>query len=59
MELKYRGIAYRASSAEDQTTESDQAGLSRRRAGAENKSIKKSLRKPSDELIYRGVRYTQ
>lgn len=59
MQLKYRGISYQASFVDDQTEDSAQVGLSHRRSTQENKSAKPNLRKPGDELIYRGVRYTK
>lgn len=59
MQLKYRGIAYQASFVEDHAEDASQVGLSRRRASQENKTAKSSLRKPGQELVYRGVRYTR
>lgn len=54
MELRYRGVAYRAQV--NDTTTSDWSGHKIRR---EEKSIKDSLQMPGEELIYRGVRYTR
>lgn len=59
MEFKYRGITYQSSFLAEQTSESRQIGLLRRRTAQVEQSLKQSLRKPSEELIYRGVRYTR
>lgn len=60
MKLKYRGIAYLASFLEHQDADTAQVGLSRRKAAQSDQSSgKPSLRKPGEELIYRGVRYTK
>jgi hypothetical protein len=59
MQLKYRGIAYQPAFVEDQVEDSAQLGLSRRQAAQSDKPAKPNLRKPGDELVYRGVRYTK
>lgn len=59
MQLKYRGISYQPAFVEDQTADSAQLGLSRRHAAPSEKPAKPNLRKPGDELVYRGVRYTK
>jgi hypothetical protein len=59
MELRYRGISYQASEIDDQAENSTQVGLSRRSEQPSASLAKPKLRKPGEELVYRGVRYTR
>ncbi|MEO1095691.1 MAG: DUF4278 domain-containing protein [Cyanobacteria bacterium J06638_28] len=58
MELKYRGTTYQASTLGEQSTLIEQVSV-RRGAALPMKSVKNSLHRPGNELIYRGVRYTR
>jgi len=57
MELKYRGIAYKASFTGESEVDSKQMGVQRRKTAEQ--SVKDALRQPGEELTYRGVRYTR
>ena len=59
MHLKYRGIRYQASFPSERSEDSVQLGLFRRKKTQKAKPAKLALRKPGEELIYRGVRYTK
>jgi len=56
MKLIYRGIPYEASFHEP-AADIEQAGRSRRPTTRESQSTKEQLRRPGNELTYRGVRY--
>ncbi len=59
MHLKYRGVSYQASFVEDQRGEPDGVGIHRHKLVADSQPAKLNLRKPENELVYRGVRYTR
>lgn len=59
MQLKYRGISYTASVTEDRGEGTERVGVYRRKLTTTPQPAKPSFRKPSEELIYRGVRYTR
>lgn len=59
MKLKYRGVAYQPGCLGEQGEDPAQLGLTRRQSAQENTAAKPNLRKPGQEMIYRGVRYTR
>jgi hypothetical protein len=59
MELKYRGATYKPSGEGEPMADAESMGVARRPRTDGSQSVKTSLRKPGEELIYRGVRYTR
>ncbi len=61
MELKYRGATYMASSHPDysEVTEVDEHLGLNRSVPYSTRQVKTSLRRPTEALIYRGVRYNR
>lgn len=57
MKLTYRGVPYEASFSSELTAELKQPARSRRSVTQQQRSTRKRLRCPGNELTYRGVRY--
>jgi len=58
MKLMYRGIPYEASVTHESAADAAETPRSRRAIANKKDPIKEQLRRPRQELTYRGVRYT-